>query len=64
LSGEILALALRKEELQKPVSPSMLYDMLMNLFGLAEHETSSLSKNKKENHSHDARGIRILLVED
>ena len=50
--------------LQKPVSPSMLYDALMDLFGLARHETAALSQGKKETHSHDARGIRILLVED
>ena len=50
--------------LQKPVSPSMLYDALMDLFGLARPGTPSLSQGKKETHSHDARGIRILLVED
>jgi len=50
--------------LQKPVSPSMLYDTLMDLFGFARHETAVLSQVKKETNSHDARGIRILLVED
>jgi two-component system, sensor histidine kinase and response regulator len=50
--------------LQKPVSPSMLYDTLMDLFGLARPQTPALSQAKREPHSHDARGIRILLVED
>jgi CheY-like chemotaxis protein len=50
--------------LQKPVSPSMLYDTLMELFGLARSGTAALSQTNKEIHSHDLRGIRILLVED
>src|SRR6516164_7836973 len=50
--------------LQKPVSPSMLYDTLMDLFGLARPETAALSQAKKESQSHDVRGVRILLVED
>ena len=48
--------------LQKPVSPSMLYDTLMDLFGLTRHDTVALLQ--KESDSHDARGIRVLLVED
>jgi two-component system, sensor histidine kinase and response regulator len=50
--------------LQKPVSPSVLYDTLMDLFGLARHEAPALSQGKKGTDSHNARGIRILLVED
>ena len=50
--------------LQKPVSASMLYDTLMDLFGLARHEAAELSQGEKETDSHAARGIRILLVED
>jgi PAS domain S-box-containing protein len=50
--------------LQKPVSPSMLYDTLMDLFGFARHETVVLSQAKKGAHSYGVRGMRILLVED
>jgi PAS domain S-box-containing protein len=50
--------------LQKPVSPSMLYDTLMDLFGLARHEARVLSQGKREIRSYDACGLRVLLVED
>ena len=56
-----------KGYLLKPVSPSLLYDTLMNVFGVAEQEDDrSPRPKKKEEHilSPDANGIRLLLVED
>jgi CheY-like chemotaxis protein len=54
-----------KGYLLKPVSPSMLYDTLMELFGVAEQESDRSRTAKKEDVlSPDATGIRILLVED
>jgi CheY-like chemotaxis protein len=50
--------------LQKPVSPSVLYDTLMNLFGVAGEGSSPLVVNKRDIRSHLADGIRVLLVED
>ena len=50
--------------LQKPVSPSMLYDTLMDLFGIGGPQTLATEASSKDANSHDARGIRILLVED
>jgi PAS domain S-box-containing protein len=50
--------------LLKPVSMSLLYDTLLDLFGVARRETLSLASIDKDAHLHDARGIRILLVED
>jgi CheY-like chemotaxis protein len=50
--------------LQKPVSPSMLYDTLLDLFAVAGQEARSLAASKREVTSHNARGVRILLVED
>jgi two-component system, sensor histidine kinase and response regulator len=54
-----------KSYLLKPVSPSMLYDTLMELFGVTEQENERSRPAKKEDVlSTDASGIRILLVED
>jgi PAS domain S-box-containing protein len=54
-----------KGYLLKPVSPSLLYDTLMDLFGVAEQESNRSRPTKKEDVlSPDASGIRILLVED
>ena len=51
--------------LLKPVSPSMLYDTLMDLFGLADQEGGPSRPVRREDVlSPDASGIRILLVED
>ena len=51
--------------LLKPVTPSMLYDTLMELFGVAEQSSDPSRSAKKESGlSPDASGIRILLVED
>ena len=50
--------------LLKPVNSSLLYDTLMDLFGivtLAERSPREIRNKKQE---HDATGIRVLLVED
>jgi len=44
--------------LQKPVSPSALLDALLNIFGVAKEDFKSTAGGL------DARGIRVLLVED
>jgi len=49
--------------LLKPVNSSLLYDTLVDLFGIeALADRSQRSANRK--HEHDATGIRVLLVED
>jgi PAS domain S-box-containing protein len=52
--------------LLKPVSPSMLYDMLMDVFRVEEQKggRSRPIKTKEDIPSPNASGIRILLVED
>jgi PAS domain S-box-containing protein len=50
--------------LTKPVSASVLYDMLMSLFGAAPPEHARLTSRRSGVAEHDARGVRILLVED
>jgi two-component system, sensor histidine kinase and response regulator len=50
--------------LLKPITSSMLYDTLMDLFGVAGEEDNQLRPLKEATPSHDANGIRILLVED
>jgi two-component system, sensor histidine kinase and response regulator len=50
--------------LLKPVTPSTLYDTLMDLFGVATDEDTQQRPLKDATPSHDAHGIRILLVED
>jgi len=50
--------------LLKPVSPSMLYDTLMDLFGVAGQEAGRSRPAKEHGGSYSANGIRILLVED
>jgi PAS domain S-box-containing protein len=50
--------------LLKPVSMSVLFDTLMDLFGVAGQEVGHLQAAKDDARSHDASGIRILLVED
>jgi CheY-like chemotaxis protein len=50
--------------LLKPVSPSMLYDTLVDLFGLSEPSGTRLRAKSDDARSPDATGIRILLVED
>ena len=55
-----------KGYLLKPVSPSMMYDTLMDVFGVAEQASGRSRPTKQEEDipSPDATGIRILLVED
>ena len=54
-----------KGYLLKPVSPSLLYDTLMELFGVAEqNEGRSRPVREDDVSTFDATGIRILLVED
>ena len=50
--------------LLKPVSSSLLYDTLVNLFGLTAPEDLAPRAKRGTTPVHDARGIRILLVED
>jgi PAS domain S-box-containing protein len=50
--------------LLKPVSPSVMYDTLVELFGVQEQAGSRLRAKKEDAGSADGSGIRILLVED
>ena len=50
--------------LQKPITPSVLLDMLMNLFGIAAEEKVMLLGTKREREMSMVNGIRVLLVED
>ena len=50
--------------LLKPVTPSTLYDTLVQLFGDVGRETAISPASNAAATSHDASGIRILLVED
>jgi DNA-binding NarL/FixJ family response regulator len=50
--------------LLKPVNPSTLYDTLMNLFAVPGQEGGQVSSAKEAAASPDARGVRVLLVED
>ncbi len=47
----------------KPVSASVMYDTLMDLFGTAEAEAAGHGRGK-EIPEYNARGVRVLLVED
>ncbi len=53
-----------KHYLLKPISPSLLYDTLMDVFGFVEQSTSVPLQIENDAMAPDARGIRILLVED
>jgi two-component system, sensor histidine kinase and response regulator len=64
---EILTQAQRIEiegSLQKPVSPSVLFDTLMSLFGAAGEEKAPATVEKSDLDLPLASGIRVLLVED
>jgi CheY-like chemotaxis protein/HPt (histidine-containing phosphotransfer) domain-containing protein len=50
--------------LLKPFNSSLLFDTLVELFGIADLEQHRLRARKKSTREHDAQGIRILLVED
>ena len=47
----------------KPVSASVLYDTIMDQFG-GDGESSSSRHQQPEADEYDARGVRVLLVED
>jgi two-component system sensor histidine kinase/response regulator len=48
--------------LQKPVTPSVLVDTLMHIFGMGEDRASTVGRTDTQ--SPDLAGVRILLVED
>jgi PAS domain S-box-containing protein len=50
--------------LLKPVTQSLLYDTLVDLFGFGEREDHGSAERRDESTVHDATGIRVLLVED
>ncbi|HEX4771695.1 MAG TPA: response regulator [Bryobacteraceae bacterium] len=50
--------------LVKPVNLSLLYDTLMDLFGVVGQEDERPRHRKENEQKHDATGIRVLLVED
>jgi PAS domain S-box-containing protein len=50
--------------LLKPVTPSTLFDTLVELFGEIGDEPATARSARAEATSHDATGVRILLVED
>ena len=50
--------------LLKPVSPSLLYDTLVDLFGIAGIDDQHRPERKDKSAVPDATGIRVLLVED
>jgi two-component system sensor histidine kinase/response regulator len=50
--------------LLKPVTPSTLYDTLVELFGVAGGEPELSRSSKATSSSERASGVRILLVED
>jgi PAS domain S-box-containing protein len=50
--------------LTKPVNASVLYDALMGLFGDAKIEGAKQISQRGGPPEHDARGLRVLLVED
>jgi two-component system sensor histidine kinase/response regulator len=50
--------------LLKPVNSSLLYDTLVELFGVSVSDERSARAKKDTEGEHDATGIRVLLVED
>jgi two-component system, sensor histidine kinase and response regulator len=50
--------------LVKPVNPSLLYDTLMDSFGGIGHDEEEPRPMKKAAATHNAAGVRVLLVED
>ena len=51
--------------LMKPVNASVLYDTLMELFGAAQIEARrGVTPSASESVGYEARGMRVLLVED
>jgi PAS domain S-box-containing protein len=50
--------------LLKPLTPSTLYDTLVELFGAARDQAVPSHLTSANESTHDATGIRVLLVED
>ncbi len=50
--------------LLKPVSPSLLYDTLVEILGVVEQKRGRSQPKREKTGSHDFTGTRILLVED
>src|SRR6201993_1582852 len=50
--------------LLKPINSSLLYDTLVDLFGVAGVDDHGSPVKKEETAMYDATGIRVLLVED
>ncbi|HEX8801718.1 MAG TPA: response regulator, partial [Terriglobales bacterium] len=50
--------------LLKPVNSSLLYDTLLDLFGVALPDEQQKRGTKAKTQAHDATGIRVLLTED
>ncbi|MBV9499688.1 MAG: response regulator [Acidobacteriaceae bacterium] len=50
--------------LLKPVNTSLIYDTIMDLFGVARAEDHPARAKKDGTRVHEATGIRVLLVED
>jgi PAS domain S-box-containing protein len=50
--------------LLKPVTPSTLFDTLVELFGKTGDEPATSRMSRADAASHNATGVRILLVED
>lgn len=53
-----------EEVLLKPVSPSVLFDTLMSLFGVAREQKPLESAGRTKHELAVVNGIRVLLVED
>ena len=50
--------------LLKPINQSLLYDALVDLFGITGTEGPRFHVRKNDGAGHEATGIRVLLVED
>jgi CheY-like chemotaxis protein/HPt (histidine-containing phosphotransfer) domain-containing protein len=50
--------------LQKPITPSVLLDTLMNLFGIAAEERAMPAATRRDRDLPAVEGVRVLLVED
>jgi PAS domain S-box-containing protein len=50
--------------LMKPVNASVLYDKVMELFGTRSVDATGADERRAQSKEYDARGLRILLVED
>jgi CheY-like chemotaxis protein len=50
--------------LQKPITPSVLLDTLMNLFGIVAEEKAMPAATRRDSDLPAVQGVRVLLVED